>query len=167
MAFCTNCGTQVADGVKFCTTCGAAMNSGAAQAEPQQPQPQQAQPQPGPQQPQQQAYQQQPYQQPYQQPQPQYQQQPQYQPPYMEEPISTGGYIGIFLLMMIPLVNLICLIVWACGGCKKVNKRNLSRAMLVLMLIGIGLGILMTLAGSLLFGDVFNELGELGKALEQ
>ncbi len=165
MPFCTNCGTQVADGIKFCTSCGAAMNGGAAQAEPQQPQSQQAQPQAGPQQAQQQAYQQQPYQQPYQQPQPQYQ--PQYQPPYVEEPISTGGYIGIFLLMMIPLVNLICLIVWACGGCKKVNKRNLSRAMLVLMLIGIVLGVLLGMAGSLLFGDVFNELGELGKALEQ
>ena len=174
MAFCTNCGTQVADGVKFCTTCGAPMNGGAAQPEPQAQQPQ---PQPQPQaaqqqqvyqqQPQQQAYRQQPYQQPYQQPQPQYQPQPAYQPPYVEEPISTGDYIGIFLLMMIPLVNLICLIVWACGGCKKVNKRNLSRAMLVLMLIGIGLGILVTLAGGLLFGDVFNELGELGKALEQ
>ncbi len=167
MAFCTNCGNQVAEGVKFCTTCGAAMNGGAtAQSEPQ-AQPQQPQQQAAPQQSQQQTYQQ-PYQQAaYQQPQPQYQAQPTYQPPYMEEPISTGGYIGIFLLMMIPLVNLICLIIWACGGCKKVNKRNLSRAMLVLMLIGIVLGFLLGMAGSLLFGDVFNELDAFSKALEQ
>ena len=50
-------------------------------------------------------------------------------------PITTGGYIGIFFLMLIPVVNLILLIVWACGGCKKVNKRNFARAALILCLI--------------------------------
>lgn len=53
------------------------------------------------------------------------------------EPISTGGYIGIFLLMGVPLVGFIFTIVWACGGCRKISKRNLSRAALILMLIGI------------------------------
>ena len=28
------------------------------------------------------------------------------------EPITTGGYIGIFLLMLLPLINLILLIIW-------------------------------------------------------
>lgn len=90
------------------------------------------------------------------------QQQPQYAAPapHLEEPISTGGYIGILLLMMIPLVNLVCLLVWACGGCKKENKKNLSRAMLILMLIGLLLGGIMFFAGSMLFGDVLGELGE-------
>ena len=41
------------------------------------------------------------------------------------EPITTGGYIGIFLLMLLPLINLILLIIWACGGCQKVNKGEL------------------------------------------
>jgi hypothetical protein len=85
---------------------------------------------------------------------------------YQEEPISTGGYIGILLLLVVPLVNLICLLVWACGGCKKVNKRNLSRAMLVLMLLGIVLGGLAMLAGSLLFGDIFDEIIDLGTQLQ-
>ena len=49
MAYCTKCGTQVADGVKFCTSCGSPM--GAAQQPQPQPQPQQT-------------YTQQPYQQP-------------------------------------------------------------------------------------------------------
>ncbi len=152
MAFCTNCGNQIPDGVKFCTVCGAALTGEAApQPKPQPAQQPQAQPQPPHQQS---VYQQQPYQQPY-------------TPPYMEEPISTGGYIGIFLLMMVPVINLICLLVWACGGCKKVNKRNLSRAMLVLMLIGIVLGGLIAVAGSLLFGDIFSELETLGNTLQQ
>lgn len=149
MAFCTNCGNKVSDGVKFCTSCGTAMTDNAQVAQPQPA----AQPQ--------QSYAQQSY---VQQPQSGYT-----TPPvvtvYQEEPISTGGYIGILLLVAIPLVNLVCLIIWACGGCKKVNKRNLSRAMLVLMLITVVLGGFVTLAGSLLFGDIFNEIKDLGTEL--
>jgi len=159
MAYCTKCGTQVADGVKFCTSCGSPMGVAQSQAAPQQPQQQAAQPQPQPQQQTQQVYAQQPYVQP----------QPQYAPAspavYTEEPISTGGYIGIFFLLMIPVVNLICLIVWACGGCNKKNKTNLSRAMLVWMLIGALITAIIGLAGGLLFGDSFNELMELGKEM--
>ena len=157
MAYCTKCGTQVADGVKFCTSCGSPMGAAQPQAAPQQPQQQAAQPQP------------QPHHQMHQQPQQPYMQQPQYAPAppavYTEEPISTGGYIGIFFLLMIPVVNLICLIVWACGGCNKKNKTNLSRAMLVWMLIGALIGGIIALAGGLLFGDSFNELMELGKEM--
>lgn len=143
MAYCTKCGTQVADGVKFCTSCGNPMGAG--------------QPQPQPQQQAQQAYAQQPYTQP----------QPQYAPApvYTEEPISTGGYIGIFFLLMLPVINLILLIVWACGGCNKKNKTNLARAMLVWMLIGALIGGIIALAGGLLFGDSINELMELGKEM--
>jgi hypothetical protein len=39
MAFCTNCGTQAADGVKFCTSCGTAIGGVAAQAAPPPPPP--------------------------------------------------------------------------------------------------------------------------------
>ena len=148
MAYCTKCGTQVADGVKFCTSCGSPMGAAQPQAAPQQPQQQTSQPQ---------------SQQPY-------VQQVQYAPAppavYTEEPISTGSYIGIFFLLMIPVVNIICLIVWACGGCNKKNKTNLSRAMLVWMLIGALIAAIIGLAGGLLFGDSFNELMELGKELE-
>lgn len=130
MAFCTNCGQQVADGVKFCTACGSPMNAAQETSDMAQP-----------------SYAPQPV-------------------VYQEEPISTGGYIGILLLLAVPVVNLICLLVWACGGCKKVNKRNLSRAMLVLILLGIVLGSLAMLAGSLLFGDIFDEIKDLGTQLQ-
>lgn len=120
----------------------------------QQPQPQQTYTQ----QPQQQQYQQ-PYQQPpYGQPYP--------QPAYTEEPISTGSYMLMFLLLMIPIVNLLCLIVWACGGSNKKNKVNLSRAMLFWMLIGAVIGGIIALAGGMLFGDSINELMELGNELK-
>ena len=48
----------------------------------------------------------------------------------MELPKKDGGVMPMFLLLMIPIVNLLCLIVWACGGSNKKNKVNLSRAML-------------------------------------
>jgi hypothetical protein len=129
------------------------MGAAQPQAAPQHLQPQAAQPQP--QQQTQQAYAQQPYAQP----------QPQYAPVYTEEPISTGAYIGIFFLLMLPVINLILLIVWACGGCNKKNKTNLSRALLVWMLIGVLFGGIIALAGGLLFGDSINELMELGKEI--
>ncbi len=53
------------------------------------------------------------------------------------EPISTWGYIGIFLLTCIPIVGLIFTIIWAFGGCRKINKRNMARASLILTLIGL------------------------------
>ena len=140
MAYCTKCGTQVAEGVKFCTSCGTPM--GAAQQPQPQPQPQQT-------------YTQQP---PYGQPYP--------QPAYTEEPISTGSYMLMFLLLMIPIVNLLCLIVWACGGSNKKNKVNLSRAMLFWMLIGAVIGGIIALAGGMLFGDSINQLMELGNELK-
>ncbi|WP_455667461.1 hypothetical protein [Phocaeicola sp.] len=84
---------------------------------------------------------------------------------YQEEPISTGGYIGILLLLMLPIVNLVCVIIWACGGCRKHNKTNLARALLVWMLIGTVLAVLIFLAGSLLFGDQIEALKEFGSQI--
>ena len=161
MAYCTKCGTQVAEGVKFCTSCGTPVGVAQQPQPQQQAAPQQPQPQP------QQTYTQQPQQQQYQQP---YQQlpygQPYQQPVYTEEPISTGSYMLMFLLLMIPVVNLLCLIVWACGGSNKKNKVNLSRAMLFWMIIGLVIGGIIALAGGMLFGDSINELMELGNELK-
>ncbi|MGN1451957.1 MAG: zinc-ribbon domain-containing protein [Eubacteriales bacterium] len=52
-------------------------------------------------------------------------------------PISAWGYVGIFLLLSVPVVGLVFTIVWACGGCRKVNKRNLARGVLLLYLIAV------------------------------
>lgn len=177
----------MADGVKFCTACGTAVAAAGvvapaapvveqqAAAPPVQPVQQQApmqqsaatvQPAPAVQPVYAQPVPQPPMQQPM-------AQQPLYAPQpvapaavYQEEPISTGSYIGIFFLLMIPIVNLICLLVWACGGCARRNKTNLSRALLVWMLIGAVLGGLVFLAGSLLFGDTLDSIRELGSQIK-
>lgn len=69
------------------------------------------------------------------------------------EPISTKGYIGIWLLMMIPAINLLLLIVWACGGCRKINKRNYARAMLIIGAITLVLGVIL----AIVFRNAFND----------
>ena len=53
MTYCTKCGTQVAEGVKFCTSCGNPMGTAQPQPQQQAAQPQQPQQQAAPQQPQQ------------------------------------------------------------------------------------------------------------------
>lgn len=141
MAYCSKCGAQVSDGVKFCTSCGTSISS----VQQSQVAPQQHSVAPPPVQP----FQQQSATPPSPQPQ---------AAVYTEEPITTGGYIGILFLMMIPIVNVLCLIVWACGGCNKRNKTNLSRAMLVWMLISAILGGIVTLVSSIFLGEVYSEL---------
>ena len=171
--FCTNCGATLEDDKKFCTECGNTVNDVSAGEEtapsPQvtSPAPQAAVPPPQTAAPPQQAA-------------PVYVQapaavmpppaaQPAYQPAYQPaavggdmpppkgskyEPISTGGFIGIMLLMCIPIVGQILMIVWACGGCRKVNKRSLARASLIMMVVMLIISFLIGLAVKSLFGKV-------------
>ena len=95
-------------------------------------------------------------------------QQPPVQQPaavYTEEPITTGGYIGIFLLLMLPRINMISLIIWACGGCHKVSKRNMARAMLIWMIIGTVLSGIIVLVVILFFGSELDSLKNLATGL--
>ena len=62
------------------------------------------------------------------------------------DPITTKGFIGIGLLMCIPVIGIVLTIVWACGGCKKINKRNLARASLIMMAIGLVFSLIFSIA---------------------
>ena len=57
--------------------------------------------------------------------------------------LSTWGFVGSLLLMSIPLVGFILTIVWASGSVYNVNRRNLARANLLLMGIGVGIYLLL------------------------
>ena len=150
MAYCNQCGTQIGDDARFCTTCGA-VQDGAPAAEPAAEPVIQgaAQPQYG-----------QPYAQPgnvqtgYAQPnysQPNYAQTtPAYGAGYNAAPavpksnvMSTWAYVGSILLMAIPLAGFIIALVWAFGGTDNLSRRNLARATLIIMLIGIVLSVLL------------------------
>ena len=57
------------------------------------------------------------------------------------KPLSIGSYIGMFILLWIPVVNLIVLLVWSFSDTVNINKKNFSIAILIMILIGIILGI--------------------------
>ena len=159
--FCTNCGATLDDDKKFCTECGASVNETPAGAAPLPSPPPQSAPQP--------------------QAAPVYAQtatatmpppQSAYQPAAAYggdmapakgskyEPITTKGFIGIMLLMCIPIVGQILMIVWALGGCRKINKRNLARASLIMMVVMLIISFLIGLAVKSLFGKVVDIIEE-------
>ena len=84
------------------------------------------------------------------------QQQPQYAPPqyaqaqYVQsydptkEVMSVGAYIGMFILSSIPIVNVICWIVWLVSPNTNRNKKNYVIASIVLWIIGIILSIVLS-----------------------
>ncbi len=164
MANCTNCGAALKDGLKFCTECG----SSVAETKTAVPQTQTARP-----------VQQPPRYQPPREPEPpryQPQNEPRQtyaspQPPRYEQPnavrandappkgspyapITTWGFIGIMFLMSIPILGAILVIVWACGGCRKIQKRNMSRAILIISVIML----VLTLILGLIFGHAVKKL---------
>ena len=62
------------------------------------------------------------------------------------EPVKSIGWVGIDILMGIPVVGFILTVVWACGGCRKQNKRTFARGKLIEMAIALILALLMGLA---------------------
>lgn len=54
---------------------------------------------------------------------------------HYDEHVSIGGWIGRWIVMCIPIVNIIMLFVWAFGGSKKYSLKTWARARLLLALI--------------------------------
>ncbi len=56
-------------------------------------------------------------------------------------PVSTGDWVVTFLLLCIPIVNIILLFVWAFGSNTPISKANFAKASLIWMLIAIALNV--------------------------
>lgn len=85
-------------------------------------------------------------------------------PPHPDSPyapVKMGAWVGINLLMLIPVVNLILLIVWACGGSKKINLKNYARGHLIVMAIQVVLSIILVAALAAVFSELIYEMGDL------
>ncbi len=69
-----------------------------------------------------------------------------YQPPYQPAPpaydpttqvMSIGQYVGMFILSALPVVNLICWIVWLCSPNTNKNKKNFIWANIIMWVISV------------------------------
>lgn len=85
-----------------------------------------------------------------------YYQQPPYQPPYQPMPVyddtrevmSIGSYIGMFILSAIPIVNIICWIVWLVSPNTNKNKKNFILAQIIIIAVSYAVAIFACIAAA-------------------
>ena len=53
------------------------------------------------------------------------------------EVMTTGQFLGTLILMLIPGINIICVLIWALGGSKNRNRVNFTRGAILFFLIEI------------------------------
>ena len=141
--FCENCGNKLPEGAKFCGDCG-------AKTEPVQPaytvsaEPAPMRPVPPPPVYTSPAQTAPSHQQAYALPQP-----PAYSGQPESEPLRVRQYIGMLLLMCVPILNIILLFVWGFGSSANLNKKNFARASLILCAVML---IFWIVAGGLIMG---------------
>lgn len=75
----------------------------------------------------------------------------------LTKPMSFGDWIKTLLLQIIPFVNIILLFIWAFGSRTNINKKNFSRAYLLLMAIVFVLYIIIFVffAGNMLLPEMY------------
>lgn len=143
MIQCPRCGAGLPDNKKFCPNCGRSLHDTirTAPAAPEQA------PQAGAQQPPADAPSAAPG---YAPPPPQPPQPPVYAAPQAPDaPVSIGTWIGVLVVLAIPVANLVCAIVWACCA-RNPSLKNFARAViicwLVVLILAVLTGILLGLA---------------------
>ncbi len=157
--FCTSCGAALDENKKFCTECGQPTAADASVREPVMAGAAPA-PQPAAAAPPAQPYAVPPQQPAYAPPAPAaYAPAPDTPPTGKYAPIGLGGWLGIMLLMLIPIVNIILIIVWACGGCKRVTQRSFARASLIFMAVAIVLSMAIGVVAKKAIDTIIQESG--------
>ena len=119
--YCSNCGTQIPDDSTFCSHCGNNVNPGSSRSQNDN-----------------------------------YSERVVYREvsesslPEKYKPLSAWAYFGYGLLFAIPIVGLICLIVFSFND-KNINRRNYARSFWCFILVAVILYIILMLAGISLF----------------
>lgn len=126
---CPTCGTSNPEGNAFCVGCGNTIPQTPPQAQYAPPQYQYAPLQAGP--------------------------VPAVPYPYYkrDETVTMGEWFVFFLLLCIPVVNIIMLFVWAFGSDTKPSKKNLCKLQLLLWAIGVGLALIIGIITTITIGS--------------
>lgn len=80
-----------------------------------------------------------------------------FNPPYdpTTQVMSVGEYIGLFILSSIPVVNIICWIVWLCSDSTNKNKKNYIKANIVIWVLSVVLLVLFYVFIFSVYGTTF------------
>jgi len=81
------------------------------------------------------------------------------------KPFSTGGAFWYLFLAAIPVVGFIALLAFAFGG-KNKNRKSMSRAILLWMLIGLIITVAVCIAAYILFPELIEDLMDAGSLEE-
>lgn len=99
-----------------------------------------------------------------------YYQQPPYQALYQPMPVyddtrevmSIGSYIGMFILSAIPIVNIICWIVWLVSPNTNKNKKNFILAQIIIIAVSYAVAIFACIAAAGAGVSVLDSFAALG-----
>ncbi|MHB1452836.1 MAG: zinc ribbon domain-containing protein [Saccharofermentanales bacterium] len=81
----------------------------------------------------------------------------------LDAPLKVGEYIGMMLLMCIPIVRFIMVLVWGFGSTSNTNKKNFARAIMILFVIMIAVSIVIgILFGAILMPLIQEYIDEVG-----
>lgn len=72
--------------------------------------------------------------------------------PKAYKPISAWGYVGWDILFSIPVVGLIVLIVFACGGTSNINRKKYARSKFCAVLLAIMVSLISFIVLYFVFG---------------
>ena len=79
-----------------------------------------------------------------------------YRGPEIFRPLSAWAYVGYSLLFAIPIVGLICVIVFACSN-TNINRRNYARSLLIGLVIGIVLALILSAITGINLASLYNQ----------
>ncbi|HEY5560975.1 MAG TPA: zinc ribbon domain-containing protein [Clostridiaceae bacterium] len=141
--FCPKCGTNVNNDTGLCSICGTDVTSKAIPQEQAQTQLQKEQVN---------------FRNKYLPPtKPQYIPQPVYQPKTAAlsnaTPMSVVEYILTLIVSLIPVIGFIMLLVWAFGSSINQNKKNFARAVLLILIIGVAIGIFFSIPSTMILSS--------------